>query len=307
MPRGFLRGLASGLLGGGLSGIQGIQSGPPEYTLKVVAAERGIVVSAYLPENFSSSVNSDYDTPFAEGFLSDRPNLKLGLRVAGIGTTTQVMTMQVWQGSAPMEFSIPMVFLYDNDEERDILGPVRSLMSLTLPSEIRTNGAGLTLGESGLGSLEGTGGVLQSPGPKLALSQITGENGEQREVTGADFASAVTGLDAASAASNVAGEAGRVLTGTGDALAGNINDFAANTNDLFGGLGVFGFTAIRDNISLKIGNFLYFPSVVITDVSSDYSIKLSKQRRKPISLEVTVSFRTFVTPKTEDLSTIIPR
>ena len=307
MPQGFLKGLAHGFLAGRFSGIQGIQSGPPEYTLKVVAAERGITVSAYLPENFSSSVNSDYDTPFSEGFLSDRPNLKLGLRVAGVGTTTQVMSMQVWQGSAPMEFSIPMVFLYDNDEEQDILGPVRSLMSLTLPSEIRTNGTGLNLEENGIGSLEGTGGVLQSPGPKLALSQITDENGEQREVTGADFVNAATGLDTARAATDALDDASQLLGDVGDTFAGELNDFAENINDLFGGLGVFGFTAIRDNISLKIGNFLYFPSVVITDVSSDYSVKLSKQRRKPISLEVTVSFRTFITPKTEDLSTIIPR
>ena len=51
-----------------------------------------------MPENFTSSVLSDYDTPFAEGFLRSLPDgdkSHTGARLAGFGTTTQRMSMQI--------------------------------------------------------------------------------------------------------------------------------------------------------------------------------------------------------------------
>jgi len=51
---------------------------------------------------------------------------------------------------------------------------------------------------------------------------------------------------------------------------------------------------------------MIFPSVVITNVDSDYEIKLDRRTKKPIALNATVGFRTFVNPKVEDLKNMLP-
>lgn len=302
MFKSFLSGVASSFLGGiagAFRGIQGQTTGDPAYMVTVHAGERGVTVMAFLPENFSSSVSSDYDTPFAEGFIQNE-GVKQGLRMAGIATTTQIMSMQVWQGSAPMEFSLPMQFLYDSDTEADVMGPLRSLMSLALPSSYGSTG--LSLGSGGIGNLSGVGGIMKSPGPKIrAKSGTTLRNIGERSLEASE-----AGLEIGTeVAADVAG------LGTSDILDTDIsqanNAVQEKYGDVFAGFNGFSLADVYDNISLQIGNFMYFPSVVITDVSSDYQIKLAKTTKKPIALVATVTFRTFVTPKAEDLANIISR
>lgn len=282
---GIVRNLINGLGGG----ILGDTTGPVDYKVQVRAPSG--IVSAYLPENFSSAVSSDYDTPFTDGAINalgaitpgvSTEQLKLGFRMAGMSTTTQAMTMQVWQGSAPMDFSIPVQFLLNSDSEKDIIGPMRALMAMTLPSGL-SSGVG-ALASNG-GNLSGTEGFLQSPGPKLRLKKgVTPQQVAERAVTGI--------VDSGKAVYDYIGSAGQ-------------DGASQELLDKLHGSTMFGLMDIYDNISLQLGSFMYFPSVVITDVSSDYEIKLDRYSRKPIALNATIGFRTFVTPKAEDLHSIL--
>lgn len=301
---------------GGLGGvsISGNLTVDPAYCIVIQSARSSGLISiiAPLPETFSTNTSSDYDTPFTDGIakmLSKLPGLSeeragLGLRMMGAATSTQAMTMQVWQGSAPMEFSIPMHFVLNTDSERDILTPLRQLMSLTLPSSGSFNSL------SDLANLDittgGTGGFLVSPGPKIKLKEGVQPLDVANRLTGgaagafADSSNALTG----------AFNAGAAVLGTGADLARSGIDAIKNQDGdalMRGlmGLDLFNLIDIEDNISLRIGNFMYFPSVVITDVSSEHGVKLDAYSRKPIEISVTVTFRTFMTPKAEDLSSII--
>lgn len=60
---------------------------------------------------------------------------------------------------------------------------------------------------------------------------------------------------------------------------------------------------LKDNISLHIGRFIYYKSVVITDVDSTYDTKMDVEGI-PIRAVVNVSFKTFFTPVKEDLDEI---
>jgi len=60
---------------------------------------------------------------------------------------------------------------------------------------------------------------------------------------------------------------------------------------------------LKDNISLHIGRFIYYKSVVITDVDSTYDTKMDAEGL-PIRAVVNISFKTFFTPVKEDLDEI---
>jgi hypothetical protein len=57
---------------------------------------------------------------------------------------------------------------------------------------------------------------------------------------------------------------------------------------------------------LHIGKFIYYKSVVITDVDTTYDTKMD-ENGFPIRARLNVSFRTFLTPTKEDLDEIFPR
>ena len=210
------------------------------YQIHILQPEKDLAIHAYMPENFTSSISSDYDAPFTESIVNQLTSRLPGAfggaalaatKVAGFGTTTQALSMQVWQGAAPMDFSIPVQFLYDTDTEEDIIKPMKALMGLALPNQLR--------GSKGL--------ILESPGPSISEGEGGGSFGGFIE-----------------------------------------NDLLRTKNDIL----------------LAIGTFMHFPSVVVTNVDSDWEIKLDRKSHKPIALNATVAFRTFLTPTVDDLDTI---
>lgn len=259
-----------------------------------------ITIMAYLPENFASSVSSSYDEPFRGGFISN-DKLALGARLAGYATTNQIMTMQVWEGSAPMEFSMPIVFLLDTDTEKDIMEPVRNLMKLTLPSMAKgNNGTAKTPGRAG--SIAANAAVLRSPGPKLALANVKDAPAQvgdrltkgSSEADNIDFGGVLTKIVDVFKPGESSGDAAKNAGGA-------VNEGIFNAESLFENI------KIEDNISFSVGRFFHASSVVITDVSQEYEIKLDRYSKKPIALNVTISLRTFFTPIAEDIDLMFPK
>jgi len=289
-------------------------SASPDYKLHVSATRTDprtnragvLYVSAHLPEEFEISVSSDYDTPFAEGVLRDRERLKLGARLLGVGTTTQIMSLQVWQGSAPIDLNIPIHFLLDSDPETDILRPIRDLMSLSLPSTFGLLNGATPVEVSG-GALTGLGDVMRSPGPKVRALQ----NVETQSATDRILLDEALGPGVAEAAQELlrAGAEGIGIGGIFDVDTGRDRSSADIARDGFNqarNLDVSSLVELYDNISIQIGSYMYFPSVVVTNVSMSNQIRLDRRSRKPIQANVTLGFRTVVTPKAEDMAAIIP-
>ena len=162
--------------------------------------------------------------------------------------------------------SLPVHFLYHDDVIEDVIRPMKALLSLSVPRS-----------RSGSGSPVD---VLESPGPRLRWKNSAGE-------TPATVAQRVITTAAAAA--------GSLATGNVDAALESASvlesDFLSNVQ-------------IDRNISIDIGDFMSFESVVIPEVSSTYEIKLDRVSRRPIALEATIQFITFLAPTVESLDRI---
>ena len=115
-------------------------------------------LEAVLPENYELNVNSDYSPAFPNGLASFVENKNSwaaqALRLVGYNMQSQDMTLQVWQGSAPIDFSIPFIFIAYTNAYQEITLPIAALHALVMPTAIG-----------------GGGGFFKSPGPTVIINK----------------------------------------------------------------------------------------------------------------------------------------
>lgn len=128
------------------------------------------------------------------------------------------------------------------------------------------------------GVINGLGGMLTPPGPRISITDVA------KAATNASGASGST--DNKDLAANT-DFTQRVLQAGTQKLAGLSKTLKTPTN----------------NISLRIGRFLYFPSVVISSVSQTYDTMFDT-RGKPLKATVDVTFTTFFVPTKDDVDEI---
>ncbi len=258
------------------------------YKAYIVAGENtyqgepGVVIDAWLPETLSADINASYEAPFAQGLNQLSPNLGAIARFMGINLTTQALTAQIWQGGGFIEFSVPFIFHVETDAAVDVMEPIKKLFSLTLPKD------------------PDGGGLLQAPGPVIDINRLAATGGEQFKESFVklkeslvDSASSIpSSLSdmASSAVANLSKLDSKVLS------TANVAAKAVSTSIV---------SSVKNNISLYLGEFLYFPSVVITDVNPTYDVVLSVDKN-PIRATVNVNFRTFYTPTDRDIEIMFP-
>jgi hypothetical protein len=263
------------------------------YKAYVVCQEQNIIVDAWLPETLMMDVNATYEAPYAQGLGGSgggMANMGEMARFLGMSMTTQAMTAQVWQGGAFIEFSLPLVFQAETSPSSDVMLPIKNLLRLTMPKD------------------SGGGGFLTAPGPRFDIKKL-GTNGLEAVTQGLgglkDFA-VKQGSEALFGAgkSLVAGKA----MDTGSAVAGATSFLSAGAdaaNGLARTLSSALVNSVTNNISLHVGQFLYFPSVVVTDVSPTYDVLLG-QDNNPLRASVNVNFRTFYIPTQNDIDIMFP-
>lgn len=269
-----------------------------------------IDVVGYLPEEFQFDANSQYEATFAQGLNGLNQSLGNIAKALGVNLTTQAMTAQVWQGSNEVTFNISIVFQAETDSYKDVIKPIKDLLKLTMPKD------------------KARGGLLEAPGPHVDIEKLrTAINGVMPAPT--PTPQAATGDTSASSQVGVTGVTGGLIDTVTGALRGlgnvpgTINraldglktdpvGFAANAA-LSGTLAVKNtanaglvslsrllVNSIVNNISLSIGNFFYFPSIVITEVNQSYK-SLFGPDYNPQQATVQVTFKTFYVPTQNDL------
>lgn len=272
---------------------------PNMYKLKVVCQDRGIFVEAWLPETVGFDVQTEYETPFAAGLNGANQALGNVAKGFGVNLTTQAFTMQVWQGSREISFQLPLVFQTESSGREDVQLPIARLLALTMPTE------------------KTPGGLLEAPGPRIDIDKLL-NNTLIKAALAAEANGGVVSSVAGGIGSAISGAAGAAATALKvsykiftDPAAG-IGAAAQETKNLVDkvspGLSSVGkalINSITNNISLYIGNFLYFPSVVITDVSQTYDVLLDRTGQ-PQRATVNVSFKTFYVPVQQDIEQMFP-
>lgn len=245
------------------------------YKVYVVAGEAqyngqtGFTVEAWLPETLSTDIQASYESPLAQGLNGLLPGIGAMARFMGVNLTTQALTTQVWQGGGHIQFTLPLIFQAETDAALEVMEPIKQLFSLTLPKD-----------ESG-------GGLLSAPGPHLDAKRLinNGMSSAWDQAKGAAKSLVNTGL------SVVGAEQFKKTEGEAQSLAQATSRAIVNS--------------VKNNISLHLGQFMYFPSVVIKDVSPTFDVTLSKDKN-PMRATVNVNFETFYIPTSQDLEVMFP-
>jgi hypothetical protein len=128
-----------------------------DYVLNIVrvgdGSRRNINVRAMLPEDFTFDLGSNWDTPFAENLVKgDKTNLVA--QMLGMKFATQATSANFWTGSAPVEWSFPLIITAETGYN-DVLAPVRDLIELSVPTV--------------------EGGFFQAPGPRFHARKVAGD------------------------------------------------------------------------------------------------------------------------------------
>lgn len=256
----------------------------PEYACIISCAEQNITFVAALPPDFDWSTESKYDTPFSD-FLSGIANAvsptAAGIaRASGLAMVTQALTAQVWSGSTSGAITLPLVLQAETDEVKDVLDPLIKLIRLNTADTVQS------------------GGLLRAPGPSFDIStiakpildtanKVTNAAGSTIGSSGGLLPGAKTfGGQIASAAqaglTNAIEAGANMVTNAGAALQkGQVADFAvgavgsmvSGVDRAAGSLDSIMQGSVRNRISLKIGNYMFFDNVVITGITQKHFVQ----------------------------------
>lgn len=253
------------------------------YKTYIVASEQSIIVEAWLPETFMLDVNAKYEAPYEQGIgaLGAMQGLSEMARFLGLSLTTQAMTAQVWQGGSFIDLSIPLVFQAETDAGRDVMFPIKQLLSLTMPKD-----------PSG-------GGFLTAPGPRIDINKLASNGLEGVTKAFTDVKDSLGKVIGALATPIDTGK--KVVNGNSGFIQGSVD----TANNVARSLSSALVNSVVNNISLYVGKFLYFPSVVITDVSPTYDVILGPDMN-PLRASVNVGLRTFYMPTSSDIDLMFP-
>lgn len=158
--------------GSGNEAVAGNTSNNANYRVSLSQKGTNLTVVGNAPQDFEFSLQNDYtDLLTLMGSLGGNSVdlgpagsaavnlLQAGALAAGYGQSVAA-TMQVWTGTHPLEFTLPISFRAYSDPSKDVIVPLRTLIQM--------------------GSADRQGAWMKAPGPTpadLAMAVNTGANG----------------------------------------------------------------------------------------------------------------------------------
>jgi hypothetical protein len=244
----------------------------------------GATVVAPLPEELAYDTASEYATPFAQGLFS-QGSVGQALSAAGMRVTTQAMTAQLWQGATENDLSLELEFQTYDDPDKDVRQPVLTLLKLAAAS------------------VDNATGLLQSPGPRVSLE----DTGKILSNAGSQLKNSSAQLINASAA--VVGFSGRITVSKLNAQTDNLNSNqkpnptpAAVQNGLGGAQ--YWKSVVRNQISIQIGSYAFFDSVVILSAQETKGHQIDSRTGLPLHSKVSLRFKPLFLVTQQDLDQI---
>lgn len=124
-----------------------------------------------LEENFSYSIASNWETPFARSSAelaaaasgAGKPgkiiafSAEAARSAAGLNIGNKMMTAQIWQSSDPIKFSFPFTFVAVSDAKKQVRDKVAALTKCVVPYMVNS-------------------GVMRAPGPTLVNNGTSGRD-----------------------------------------------------------------------------------------------------------------------------------
>jgi hypothetical protein len=246
-----------------------------------------IVIEAPIPDSFAFDVGATYEQMLPQGFTNNTI-VNTAAALTGTRLAVQALTAQLWAGNTDSELSMELEFHTETDPYYDVRTPIVNLLKLTMPT------------------IDTKSGFLGSPGPQIDFSKAGTIFSDSASNVGSAVGSIVG--EAASIIQSVFGttpksstmndSSSQVVDGTNNATAKALQQ---NPNM---GTAKYWNTMIKNKISISIGNYLYFDSVVITRVSQTFASNFDAQTGLPHNVRVAVAFKPLFMLAQEDLDTL---
>ena len=273
----------------------------PLYTAIIHCPQKGILVEASLPKNFTFSLTSTYSQTYRDKIPGSGTldTFEPAYNVFGGSFNTKALTSQVWQGSEPLRFDLELNFVYENDIEANVRRPIADLMRLCLPEE------------------KEDGDLLGAPGPHLDFKLLAEAAKSELEKSGLPDDAKKAYAAGKNAAENVVanpvstynslvGSGSNLIAAATDpsksaAAVSEAWDSAANaTKKTFKHLSRAIEQATVNTISLSIGHHWYFPSVIITNIGIENKTLPTRSGKMKIMV-ASLQFSTFYVPTSLDI------
>jgi hypothetical protein len=259
-----------------------------------------IVIEAPIPDSFAFDVGATYEQMLPQGFTNNTV-LNVGAALTGTRLAVQALTAQLWGGNTDSELSMELEFHTETDPYADVRTPIVNLLKLTMPS------------------IDTQSGFLGSPGPQIDFTKAGSIFSTAANTAGSDIGNVVGG--AAAGITNLGAtlwnaikqgtgfgttpQSGTMIDSNTQVGNGSNNSVAQqlqqNPNM---GTAQYWNTMIKNKISISIGNYLYFDSVVITRVSQTFASNFDAQTGLPHNVRVAVSFKPLFMLSQQDLDTL---
>jgi hypothetical protein len=257
----------------------------PNYIVTIQQnSNPAIVIEAPIPDSFAFDVGATYEQMLPQGFTSNSI-VNTAAALTGTRLAVQALTAQLWAGNTDSELSMELEFHTETDPVADVRTPIVNLLKLTMPS------------------IDTKSGFLGSPGPQIDFSKAG--------TIFSDAASTAGGaLGSVNAASSALGfgtaPKSATMTDSNSQVANGQNNSTAQALQQNPNLGTAKYwnTMIKNKISISIGNYLYFDSVVITRVSQTFASNFDAQTGLPHNVRVAVAFKPLFMLAQQDLDTL---
>ncbi len=258
-------------------------TGNPNYLVTIVRESPQLTIQAPLPESFMFDSSAQYEAPFAQGWVPI-DSVRNALAAFGRKTTSQALSLQIWQGNQDTDLGLELEFQAEIDPQVEVMQPIADLLTLTTPKA------------------DSLAGLMKAPGPHLDLQKFLGvvvNSGNEKSLALEGAKRIQRGGDP----NNILERQGSTVDGSKSTADGNnqakpeqSNEASSSATDLIK-------QSIQGKISIKIGRYMFFDSVVITDIQQTFTNQLD-ENGFPWHAKVAVRFRPAFTIVQRDLERI---
>lgn len=246
-----------------------------------------IVIEAPIPDSFAFDVGATYEQMLPQGFTNNTV-VNTAAALTGTRLAMQALTAQLWAGNTDSELSMELEFHTETDPYYDVRMPIVNLLKLTMPT------------------VDTKSGFLGSPGPQIDFSKAGAVFSDAASTIGSDVGSVFGGIGSFISSIFGATPTPAAMTDPNSQVVDGNNNATAKTLQKNPNMGTAAYwnTMIKNKISISVGNYLYFDSVVITRVSQTFASNFDAQTGLPHNVRVAVSFKPLFMLAQQDLDTL---
>lgn len=245
-------------------------------------------VQGYMPDTISMGLSADYVSPLESiGEMASGAGGPVSAiaKMFGYRVSANIFSMVLWSGSSHMDLTLELRFVALTDTYKDVIEPIRKLTSLITPTiePFSASSGPIQLG------------MMKSPGPSLTFEGDTSVMNQSVTIL------QDVGNSAGALAGGSADTAKSVLSGEQTAVQGIVNAGGMSVEAIGGMVNtILRDIKVKNNISVKLGEFALLKSVVVKDVTPAYNVK-SDLDGNWTDATVSVQIGTFVSPTNLDI------